>query len=61
MKTCFSERKTYKIIWKPPLSKRSPHLSTNHHISEQFFHDRPLSPNFKNKKSPPNFRGGGEW
>ena len=38
----------------PPLSTRIP-LSTNPHISEQFFHDPPLStnpPNFKNKIPP---------
>ena len=39
----------------PPFSKRTP-LSTN---SEQFFHDPPLCPNFKNKNPSPNFREGG--
>ena len=29
-------------------------------ISEQFFHDPTLCPNFKNQKPPPNFRGGEE-
>ena len=27
-------------------------------ISEQFFHEHPLCPDFKNKNPPPNFRGG---
>ena len=40
----------------PPLSKMTTPLSTNPPISEQFFHDPPLCPNFKNKKPPPNFR-----
>ena len=36
-----------------------PPLSTNPPISEQFFHDSPLCPNFKNQEPPlpPNFRG----
>ena len=39
-------RKTNETIWKSP-------------ISEQFFHDPPLCPNFKNKiPPPPNFKGG---
>ena len=33
-----------------------PPLSTNPPISEQFFNDPPLCPNFKNE-IPPNFRG----
>ena len=41
-------RKTDEIVWKPPLSKRPPPLSTNLRISEHFFHDSPLCPNFKN-------------
>ena len=32
--------------WDPPP------LSTNPPISERFFHNPPLCPNFKNKKSP---------
>ena len=49
-------RKTNETIWKhPPPSKRTP-LSTNPPISEQFFNDPPLCPNFKNE-IPPNFRG----
>ena len=45
----------------PPLSKRTP-LSTNPPISDHFFHDPPLCPNFKNKNPAPppsNFRGAG--
>ena len=42
-------RKTNETIWKPP-------------ISEQFFHDPPLCPNFKNKIPPPLIlRGGGNY
>ena len=40
-----------------PLFLREPPLSTNPAISEQFFHDPHLCPNFKNKTLP-NFRGG---
>ena len=47
-------RKTDETVWKPP--PLAPH-STNPRISEQFFHDPPLCPNFKIQK--PNFRGGG--
>ena len=57
-KTCFSEGKLTKQFGNPPFL-REPPLLTNPPISEQFFHDPPLSPNFKNKKPPPNFRGGG--
>ena len=39
-------RKTGETIWKFP-------LSTNLPISEQFFHDPPLCPNFKNEILPP--------
>ena len=45
-------RKTDEIIWTPPL----PPFLREPPISEQFFHDPPLCPNFKNK-IPPNFRG----
>ena len=46
-------RKTDEAVWKPPLSKGNPTpLSTNPPISEQFFHDPPLCPNFKNQKRP---------
>ena len=51
MKTCFSEGKLRKQFGNPP-------LSTNPLISDQFFHDPPFCPNFKNKKPPSNFRGG---
>ena len=46
MKTCFSEEKLI-----APLSNRIPpvSLSTNPPISEQFFHDPLLCPNFENK------------
>ena len=44
MKTCL--RKTDKAIWDPP-------LSTNPPISEHFFHNPPLYPNFKNKNPLP--------
>ena len=60
MKTYFSEGKLMKQFGNPPLSKKTPPpLSTNPPISEQFFHDPPLCPNFKDKKPPtptPNFR-----
>ena len=36
-----------------------PPLSTNPTISEQFFHDHPLCPNFKNENPTPDFMGGG--
>ena len=42
-------RKTDERIWKPPVFLRWPPLSTNPPLSEQFFHDPPLYPNFKNK------------
>ena len=47
MKACFSEGKLMKLFGNPPLS-------------EQFFHDPPLCPNFKNENlpPPPNFRRG---
>ena len=32
-----------------------PPLSTNPTISEQFFHDHPLCPNFKNENVTPDF------
>ena len=41
-------RKTDEAIWKPPLLRQPP-LSTNPPISEQFFHDPSLCPNFKNE------------
>ena len=54
MKKCFSEGKQMKQFETSP-------LSTNIPISEQFFHDPTLCPNFKNKNPPPhNFRWGEE-
>ena len=52
MKTCFSERKLMKQFGNPLFLREPPPppLSTNLPISEQFFHDRPLCPSFKNKK-----------
>ena len=40
-----------------PLFLRRPPPFIKPPISEQFFHDPPLCPNFKNKNPPPNFRG----
>ena len=57
MKTCFSEGKLMKQFGNPPFL-RYPPLSANLLIFEQFFHDPPLCPNFKNKNPAPNFRGG---
>ena len=59
VKTCFSEGKLMKQLGNPHLSKRNPPFNLPP-ISEKFFHDPPLCPNFKNKKHPPNFRGGKE-
>ena len=52
--------KLMKQFGNPP--KRTPPLSTNPLISEQFFHDppSPLCPNFKNKNPPPLILGWGE-
>ena len=36
-----------------------PPLSTKPTISEQFFHDHPLCPNFKNENPTPDFMVGG--
>ena len=58
MKTCFSEGKLMKQFGNLPLSKRTP-LSTNPPISEQFFHDPPLS-KFR-KQEPPLILGGGNY
>ena len=56
-----SWRKTDETICNPPpFSKRTPSFSTNSPISEQFFHDPPLYPNFKNKKPSLILGGGGE-
>ena len=59
MKTCFSEGKLMKQFGNPPFLKEPP-FSTNPPISEQFFHDPPLCPNFENKNPPLNFRRGEE-
>ena len=53
MKTCFSEGKLMKQFGNSPLSKRTPP------ISEQFFHDPLLCPNFKNNPLP--LVLGGRW
>ena len=50
MKTYFSEGKIMKRFGNPLLLRGPCPLSTKPPISEQFFHDRPLCPNFKNKK-----------
>ena len=44
MKTCFPAGKLMKQFGNPPAP-----LSTNPPISEQFFPDPPLCPNFKNQ------------
>ena len=59
MKTCFSEGKLMKQFGNPLFLRGSP-LSTNPPISEQFFHDPPLCPNFKNKL-PLILGGGGNY
>ena len=59
MKTCISAGKLMKQFGNPPFLKEPP-LSTISLISEQFFHDPPLCPNFKNQKPLSNFRGGEE-
>ena len=51
MKTCFSEGKLMKQFGNPPFLREHP-LSTNPPISDQFFYDPSLCPNFKNKKFP---------
>ena len=54
-------RKTDETVWNPPPPfLKEPPLSTNPPISEQFFHDPPLCPNFKNQKPPLILRGGEE-
>ena len=53
MKTYFSAGKLMKQFGTPPPPfLKEPPLSTNPPISEQFFHDPPLCPNFKNQKPP---------
>ena len=51
-------RKTNETIWKPPFLREF-RLSTNSPISEQFFHDPPLCPNFKSKQFQKGGGGGG--
>ena len=62
MKTCFSERKLIKEFG-IPLSKRTPsfQLTPLPPISEQFFHDSYLCPNFKNKSLILGMGGGGNY
>ena len=52
MKTCIFARKMMEQFGNPPPFLKEPPLSTNRLISEQFFHDPPLCPNFKNQKPP---------
>ena len=60
MKTYFSEGKLMKQFGNPLFLKGPPPpLSTKPAISEQFFHDPPLCPNFKSKKPPLILGGGG--
>ena len=51
--------KTDKAIWKPPLSKRTPPLSTNLLFLSNFFM-RPLFIQISKARNPPTFMGGGE-
>ena len=54
-------RKTDEKIWKPLLLREPPLLQLTSSISEQFFHDPPLWPNFKNEIPHPNIRRGGNY
>ena len=56
MKTCFSEGKLMKQFGNPPLSKRTPPLSTNPLFLSNFFMTPSLS-KFQKQETPPNFRG----
>ena len=49
--------KTDKAIWKPPLSKRTPPLSTNLLFLSNFFM-RPLFIQISKARNPPTFMGG---
>ena len=51
MKTSFSEGKLMKQFGNPLFLREFP-LSTNPTISEQYFHDLLLGPNFKNIPPP---------
>ena len=54
MKTCCSEEKLMKQFGKLPFLRESPfQLSKRTPLSEQFFNDLPLCPNFKNKNLLP--------
>ena len=59
MKTCFSEGKLMKQFGNPPLSKRTPPLSTNPLFLSNFFMTPSLS-KFQKQETPPNFRGVGK-
>ena len=50
--------KTDKAIWKPPLSKRTPPLSTNLLFLSKFFMS-PLFIQISKTRNPPTFRGEG--
>ena len=50
--------KTDKAIWKPPLSKRTPPLSTNLLFLSKFFMS-PLIIQISKTRNPPTFRGEG--
>ena len=54
MKTCFSEGKLMKQFGIPPFLREPapPPLSTNPPVSEQFFHELPLS-KFQKQEPPP--------
>ena len=54
-------RKTDETIWNPFYLREPSPLSTNPPTSEQFFHDPPFCPNFKNEipLPPPNIKGEG--
>ena len=59
MKTCFSEGKLMKQFGNSSFLRES-HFSTNHPISEQFFHNPYFCPNLKIKK-PTLVLGGGNY
>ena len=55
-------RKSDQTIWKPsPLLREPPPLSTIPPISEQFFHDPTIYPNFKNENPPLILGRGGNY
>ena len=59
MKTCFSEGKLMKQFGNPPLSNRTP-LSTNPLFLSNFFMT-PLFVQISKTRTPPTFRGGGNY